>query len=75
LDVGETVQFITGKGPVMTVTEVLTEVKDIGIGVGNVRCKWWDDTEKKFKEYYFMTKELRSYEEGPPVRVGGHRST
>ena len=70
MDIGETVQFVTGKGPIMTVTEVLTKFVDTGDkGKGNVRCKWWDDTEQKFKEYYFMTQELRSYKKGPGAIV------
>ena len=67
---GEKVQFVTGKGPIMTVTEVLTKIVDMGgQGKGNILCKWWDDKDQNFKKYYFMTEEIYIYKKGPGAIV------
>lgn len=66
--------FVTDKGPVMSVVEILTAPVDSkDKGTGNVLCKWWDSKEKNFKEYYFNTGELKPYKPGPGAMVGGHR--
>ena len=71
----DTVIFVTGKGPVMSVVEILTaSVSSKNKGTGNVLCKWWDLKEKKFKEYYFNTGQLKPYKPGPAVRVRGYRT-
>ncbi len=70
MKVGETVQFVTGSGPIMSVTEVLTKVIDTGDkGKGNIHCKWWVNAEKNFKDYYFMEEELTPYKQGPRAMV------
>ena len=74
MEKGETVQLVTGKGPIMTINEVGTEIKNIGRGKGNILCKWWDEKERDFKEYYFMAHEIVIYKRGPAARVGGHKT-
>lgn len=72
---GDTVKFVTGGGPVMSVVKILTSYVDSGdTGTGNILCKWWDSKEKKFEEYYFNASELKPYKPGPAVRARGYRT-
>ena len=68
------VMFVTGEGPVMSVVEILTgPVSGPGYGAGNIKCKWWDQKENKFKVYYFNASELKPYKPGPAAALGGRR--
>jgi len=55
--VGDKVVFITGKGPVMVVTE------ENYPQAGSVLCKWWDEESREYKTRNFKEEELELYEE------------
>ena len=70
VEISEVVEFVAGGGPVMSVVEILTgAVTDTGKGTGNILCKWWDEKETKYKEYYFNASELKPYMPTPAAKL------